>query len=165
MDTNNVLGEVLEKGQSTVQKTGKTVADSASNAVKSAVSQVAGQDQKEQSVQDNVQKANDKAQVAEMVKDLYAPSNPNVKAPSKEQSEAEKKARLANLRQKLHNEVYYEPLIAGQKAQEEERPAEKVEREKVQEMQDLKKKEDKKPAPLAVQRAQQSAEKFRGVSG
>lgn len=164
MDTNNVLGEILEKGQSAVQKSAKTVADSASNVVKTTASQATGQDQGEQNIQDNAQKANDKAQVADMVKDIYSPSNPNVKAPSKEQAEAEDKAKLVSLRQKLHDEVYYQPLIAGQKAQE-ERPAEKVEREKVQEMQDLQKKEDKKPTPLAVQRAQQSAEKFRGVSG
>ena len=164
MDKNGALGEILEKGQSAVQKSAKAAADSSSNLVKTAAGQIAGQNQGEQGIQDDAQKVTDKAQADDLVKDLYAPSNPNVKAPSKEQSEADKKAKLANLRQKLHDEVYYQPLIAGQKAQE-ERPAEKVEREKKQEMQDLRQKEDKKPKPLAVQRAQQSAEKFRGVSG
>lgn len=174
MNPNDVLGEILEKGQSVVQKTGKAVADSATGAVKTAVNQVvgdsgnqAGVNETNATVSDNQQVVSDKAQNDELVKELYAPSQPqngqNL-SPVEPQSESEEQARLASVRQKLHDEVYYLPLIHGKKAQE-ERPAEKVEKEKKQEMQDLQKKEAKKPAPIAVQRAQQSAEKFRGVSG
>lgn len=170
MDKNRVLGELLEQGQSVVQKTGKAVADSATGVVKTAAGQVAGDPNNQ--AKDNVvvpdQKANDKTQTDELVEELYAPSQPrngqNL-SPSEPQSKTEEQAKLANVRQKLHDEVYYEPLIHGQKAKQEERPAEKVEKEKKQEMADLQQKEAKKPAPIAVQRAQQSAEKFRGVSG
>jgi len=174
MDSNNVLSEVLEKGQSAVGKTGKAVVDSATGAAKAAVNQVAGDfgnqvgtNETNATVSDQQQTANDKAQTEELVKDLYAPSkskNTQNPIPAEPQSKSEEQARLASVRQKLHDEVYYQPLIQGKKTQE-ERPAEKVEKEKKQELHDLQKKEAKKPAPIAVQRAQQTAEKFRGVSG
>lgn len=172
MDKNGVLGEILEKGQSAVQKTGKTAADSAKSAVKTAVGQVAGDSNQpgpneiNGAVSDN-QTASDKAQNDEFVKELYAPSKPqnSQNTEDNQRAQTEEQAKLAGVRQKLHDEVYYQPLIQGQKARQEERPAEKVEREKKQEMQDLQKKETKKPGPIAVQRAQQTAEKFRGVSG
>jgi uncharacterized protein YjbJ (UPF0337 family) len=177
MDKNGILGEVLEKGQSIVQKTGKAAADSATGAVKTAAGQIVGDsssqtgaDETRSTVSDNQQSADDKVQVEELVKDLYAPSKPqntqNLQDPSlvKSQSKPEEQAKLASVRQKLHDEVYYDPLVNPAKPQE-ERPAEKVENEKKQEMTDLQQKEAKKPAPVAVQRAQQTAEKFRGVSG
>jgi len=62
MDKNRVLGELLEQGQSVVQKTGKAVADSATGVVKTAAGQVAGDPNNQ--AKDNVvvpdQKANDK---------------------------------------------------------------------------------------------------------
>jgi len=169
MNPNDVLGEVLEKGQSVVQKTGKAVADSTSGVVKVAAGQVAGdsnsQTEANAAVSDQ-QTASDKAQTDELVKELYAPSkSQDSQIPvDKQQSEKDAQAKLTSVRQKLHDEVYYQPLVNPQKPRE-ERPAEKVEREKKQEMQDLQKKEAKKPPPIAVQRAQQTAEKFRGVSG
>ena len=174
MNSNDILGEAMEKGQSAVKKTGKVVADSAAGAVKTAVNQVVGDSNQSGSnetnatVSDQQQVVSDKAQNDELVKELYAPSKPkNTQNPilAEPQSKPEEQAKLANVRQKLHDEVYYEPLIQGQKAKQEERPAEKVEKEKKQELVDLQKKEAKKPAPIAVQRAQQTAEKFRGVSG
>lgn len=173
MDSNNVLGEVLEKGQTVVQKTGKAASDSASNLAKTAAGQVAGDSNNQSGVDEtnatvsDQQAVNDKAQTEELVKGLYAPSKPQNNQDSQTvnpQSEQEKQAELARVRQKLHDEVYYQPLVQGKKAQE-ERPAEKIEKEKKQELQNLQKKEAKKPPPIAVQRAQQTAEKFRGVSG
>lgn len=169
MNPNDILGETIEKGQKTVKQVASATAGSVTGAVKTAVGQVAGDSK---SGKDNVpspdqQATSDKAQNDELVKELYAPSQPQngQNLPSAEpQSKTEEQAKLASIRQKLHDEVYYEPLIQGSKSQE-ERPAEKVEREKKQEMQNLQKKEAKKPAPIAVQRAQQTAEKFRGVSG
>ncbi len=169
MDKNGILGEVLEKGQSVVAKTGKITADSVTGAVKTAAGQVVGdsnnQDESSAAVS-NQKTASDRAETDELVKELYAPSKPqDGQTPTAEQqSEADAKAKLASVRQKLHDEVYYQPLINPANPQE-ERPAEKVEKEKKQEMQDLQQKEAKKPTPLAIQRAQQSAEKFRGVSG
>jgi hypothetical protein len=173
MDKNNALGEILEKGQTVVKNSGKAVVNSAAGMAKAAAGQVAGDanqsgsNEANTAIPDQEQVASDKAQTEELVKDLYAPSKPQSgqKPVVKPQSETEEKAKLASVRQKLHDEVYYQPLIQGQKSQQEERPTEKAEREKEQGLQDLQKKEAKKPAPIAVQRAQQTAEKFRGVSG
>lgn len=77
---------------------------------------------------------------------------------------SEEQKNLMELRNQLHREVYYDPTFNPVKKQE-ERPAEKVEMEKKQEMQDLQEKEDKKPAPLAVVREQNKAEQFRGAAG
>jgi len=172
MDTNNVLGELLEQGQSMAQKTGKAVADSAAGAVKTAVSQVTGVNSAQAGTNEgnaaptDQPSASDKAQTDELVKELYAPSNPQAAQDpvDKQQVEQDAQVKLQSIRQKLHQEVYYEPLVNPAR-QEEERPAEKVEREKQQELQDLQQKEAKKPAPIGVQMAQQSAEKFRGASG
>jgi len=76
----------------------------------------------------------------------------------------EEQKKLMELRNQLHKENYYDPTFNSVKKQE-ERPAEKVENEKKQEMADLQKKEEKKPPPLAVVREQNKAEQFRGVSG
>ncbi len=77
---------------------------------------------------------------------------------------SEEQKELMQLRQQLHKEVYYDPTFNPVKKQE-ERPAEKVEQEKKQEMMDLQEKEEKKPQPLAVTREQNKAEMFRGASG
>ncbi|MDO8583391.1 MAG: hypothetical protein Q7R51_02580 [bacterium] len=76
----------------------------------------------------------------------------------------EEQKELAQLRQQLHKQVYYDPTFNPVK-QQEERPAEKVENEKKKEMMDLQQKEDKKPQPLAVTREQNKAEQFRGAAG
>lgn len=76
----------------------------------------------------------------------------------------EEQKKLIELRQQLHKQTYYEPLVNPPKPKE-ERPAEKVEKEKKQEMQELQQKEAKKPPPLAVVREQNKAEMFRGASG
>ena len=171
MDSNNLLGEALEKGQSAVQNTGKIVAGSAMGGVKAVAGQILGDSSKSDTneadaVVSDRQSSDDKAQTDELVKELYAPSKfkNNQNPADKEQSEKDAQAELTAVRKKLHDEVYYQSLVNPPKPQE-ERPAEKVEKEKKQEMQDLQKKEAEKPAPIAVQRAQQSAEKFRGVAG
>ena len=171
MNPNDILGETIEKGQKTVKQVTSAAAGSITGAVKTAVGQVAGDPNQSGTNEANTvvsdqQAVSDKSQNKEFVKELYAPSksqdgqNPR----DHQQVQTEEQAQLASVRQKLHDEVYYQPLIQGTRSQE-ERPAEKVEREKKQDMQDLQEKEAKKPPSIAVQRAQQSAEKFRGVSG
>ncbi|MBF8249466.1 MAG: hypothetical protein HW400_67 [Candidatus Levybacteria bacterium] len=114
------------------------------------------------------------------LKDLYGKSdmsqdgavNPSADASAFVKTTVDKKAmadkeeqkKLIELRQQLHKDVYYDPTFNPVKKQE-ERPAEKVEAEKKQEMMDLQKKEDKKPQPLAVVREQNKAEMFRGAAG
>ncbi len=122
----------------------------------------------------------------EFIEDMYAPSDPQAaqqhgyggqvdpsgKKPSKffqqqiQQGKTPDEAQqLEVLRKKLHDEVYYIPLTKRQQRQEEERPAEKVEREKMEELKLEDEKKKKKPPPLAVQMASNKAEQFPGVSG
>lgn len=170
MNQNDVLGEILEQGQSLVKKGGKAVKSSVSDTVKAATGQVTGdngsQDNSGQSqdVQTGVDTVN-KAETEELVKGLYAKSKPGNQTAQTPQSvkEADDKQKLERLRQELHGQ-YYQKLVNRPKPKE-ERPAEKVEREDKQKMADLQEKAAKKPAPLAVQRAQQSTEKYRGPSG
>jgi len=80
----------------------------------------------------------------------------------------EEQKKLLELRDQLHKDTYYDPTFNRPKsppAGGKERPAEKVENEKKQEMQELQKKEEKKAPPLAVQRERNKAEMFRGPSG
>jgi hypothetical protein len=79
----------------------------------------------------------------------------------------EEQKKLMELRNQLHKDFYYDPTFNQKNppAGEEERPAEKIELEKKQEMMDLQKKEEKKPPPLAVVREQNKAEQFRGAAG
>mgnify|MGYP001618472979 CR=1 FL=1 len=161
MNTNSVVGEILETGVSAVKQTGKTVAGAVSDTGKAAASQVTGRSKDTQDIVKSLyaesEKEKDKSQRVE-VQD------------SNDQSEntpegLDKKKKLEELRQELHNEVYYDPLVNPPKPQrEEERPAEKVEREEMEEIQDLQKKEKEKPPPL-VQRTQQRVEKLPGASG
>ncbi len=174
MNQDDVLGEVLEKGQSTVQKTGKAVSDVAVNAVKAVTGQVTGSDASGQqmeanaSPQDQASQADAQAQVKDMVKDLYAPSAPQSGEPvmSKEQIEEADRVKLEQVKQQLHNEVYYGPLIkrAEGASKEEERPAERVERQEMQEIDAEQKKEKKKP-DFALQREQRRAEVKGGIGG
>ncbi|MEK7517322.1 MAG: hypothetical protein AAB583_02140 [Patescibacteria group bacterium] len=96
-------------------------------------------------------------------------NNPHDEKPTEfERQIADKSPReqkeLLELRRDLHKQVYYDPTFNPPQKQE-ERPAEKAESQKKQEMAELEKKEEKKPPPLAVQREQNKAEMFRGVSG
>jgi len=109
----------------------------------------------------------DKKATEEVVKHLYGvnektattESTASNAAAQREQDKKEIEKKRAQLR--AHQE-YFQSLTTPKP--KEERPAEKVEREKKQEMVDLQKKEKKKP-PILVQRAQQSVEKFRGTAG
>ena len=106
------------------------------------------------------------------LRDLYGrdkTANPSDKKPTefedqiKDKSPEEQK-KLLELRSQLHKENYYDPTFNRPQKQE-ERPAEKVENEKKQEMQDLQQKDAKKPPPLAVVREQNKTEIFRGTAG
>src|SRR3989344_5862594 len=92
-------------------------------------------------------------------KDLYGPSNKKTQqnqqqqqqqpgndssntpqTPEEAAKQAEEKKKMAELAAKLHDEVYYQPLINPRRDKPEERPAEKVEKEKQQEMVELEEK-------------------------
>lgn len=163
MNKAGVLEEVLETGGSKSKQAGKSILGAISDTAKATASQITGVQNKD---------------TEDIVKSLYAKNDENGKqTPPKSASQnpqqpedntpqgIDKKKKLEELRRELHREVYYDPLINPKKPQrEEERPAEKVEREKKEEMIDLQEKKKKEPPPL-VQRTQQRVEKFPGASG
>lgn len=161
----NILGGTLEVIK---EETGKTV--------KTAVSQVTGkqnapgQSQKQakkpqshqppsESVQSKISKP---GETKSFVKSLYGQDKAQITQGEVAQKELEDKQKKEALRQRLHSE-YYQTLTNPPK-QQEERPVEKVEREKKQEMAELEQKKAKKPPPL-IQRARERVEKFPGASG
>lgn len=158
--------EALEAGISLLKRAGKSAGHIASDTAKAVVSQTGMPIANDQVTQD-------------FVKDLYAPGgkkqnsanttqspqNSNQDDTTGSQKSAQEQQDLQALRKKLHNEVYYHKLINPNQGQTEERPAEKVEREKQQEMVDLQEKEKEKPTPIAVIRAQNATEQFRGSGG
>ncbi len=162
MGNDTVFEEVLETGGSKAKQAGKSTIGAISDAGKAAASQIAGV--RDKNTQD-------------VVKELYGKTDQNTDSASdksvnqnSQQPEdntpqgIEKKKKLEELRQQLHREVYYDPLVNLPKQKEEEKPAEKIEREKMQEMQDLQKKEKDKPPPL-IQKTQQGVEKYPGAGG
>lgn len=162
------LEDALETGVSGAKRGAKTVASAVSDTGKSAVSQITGQ---------NLSAGRQGEDTKDIVKSLYVQSDQNTDQPSnksaRENSQQpedntpqglEKKKKLEELRAQLHQEVYYDPLVNPHKPKEEERPAEKVEKEEHEEMIELAEKKKKEPPPL-VQKTQQRVEKFPGASG
>ena len=154
------LEEALEVGISGAKKTGKAAANAVSDTAQTASSQITGRSKDTQDIVESLygksEKGKDKSQRVEVQGSNDQPKNTP--------EDLEKKKKLQELRQQLHNEVYYDPLVNPPKPKEEERPAEKVEREEMKEIQDFQKKEKEKP-PLLVTRNQQRGEKFPGQSG
>lgn len=166
MDTSTLVGEVLESGGTAIKQTGKAASNAISDTAKAAVSQITG------SQGDNSAPPSD-IDAKDIVSSLYEKSqsqNTNlqqVPKPANAPTGSQKKTpdELANLelvRKELHA-AYYQSLTNPPKPQE-ERPAEKVEREEKQDLVDLQQKQMEKPPPL-VQRAAQRVEKFPGASG
>ena len=157
-DNQGILGEILEQGASIVKQTVKQTAKLPSDLAKTAAGQVGGQ----------TPSADEKA-TAEFVKDLYGADDQSNKKPATTETQkgteaqrVEKEQKIEKLRQELHSK-YYQRTFNPPK-QQEERPAEKVEKEKREEMIDLQEKEKKKP-PVLVQRARERVEKYPGASG
>lgn len=176
MSKSGVIGaeEALESGVSLTKKAGKGIAKSASDTAKAATSQLGittasdqdtkdfvkdlyGQGSKKQLTTNNQNSQNTSAQSSSQKTSDDAGS---LKSPEEQQKLAEVRTKL----QKRHDEVYYQPLINPSKPPE-ERPAEKVENEKQEEMQELEVKKKEKPPPLAIQRGQTKAERFPGGGG
>ncbi len=153
--------EALESGISLIKKSGKVATAAVSDSVKAAGSQISGRSQDTQDIVKSLYSESDE----NLDQNSNKTSNQNPQQPEDNTPEGlEKKKKLAELRQQLHNEVYYDPLVNPPKPKEEERPAEKVEKEKQKEMIELEEKKKKEPPPL-VAKAQQRVEKFPGASG
>lgn len=184
MDDTTILGQL---GQ-TAKKVGEQIVKIPEEGLKDAGEQIGFNRTKNPDQQVNLQQKqwqSDEERI-KFLKDLYGKSdmskdradasknlNKEAKKPSEFQEQIankppEEQKKLMELRQQLHKENYYDPTFNPPKnspAGGEERPAEKIEQEKKQEMQDLQQKDAKKPPPLAVVREQNKAEMFRGVAG
>ncbi len=172
--TDDVLGQVGNLGK----QVGTTLVDESKKMVKTGAVQVgmpevvlekkpevAGV---EKAVQKKPEEVLQNKDTEDFVKELYKESSSTELPKEGLQKEAnvktlEEKQKIAQLRNQLHGK-YYQELVNRPK-QQEERPLEKVEREKQEEGWELKEKEAKKPQPLAVTQAANKTEKFPGASG
>lgn len=153
-----VAEELKDTGKAIVKEVGRVPGDSAQSIVSQAADIEAPQKEVEQS------RAKDSE---EITKHLYAKSSQNLTevAPKEliEQKTEEKKKAVREQLKKAAHASYYQGLVNRPKPQE-ERPAEKVEREKKEDRWKLEEKKAKEK-PIAVSRAQQSVEKYRGSAG
>jgi hypothetical protein len=161
-----VLGGIVEEVAEELKDTGKAIIKEVGrvpgDVVQSGVSQAVDIQQPEKEVEDS--RARDSKEITNHLyaKSSQAPAEVEPREILEEKAEQKKKA----VREQLKNEAharYYQTLVNRPKAPE-EKPAERVERQK---MEDLKEKDEKekKKKPIVVQRAQQSVEKYRGAAG
>lgn len=177
MDKNSNLGQILEQGQAVTKSTISDVAKSVKNQVVGEESSPDNSIQKSQQVSLTTGTNEDTLsaeRTREVVKDFYAPSEPQSQANATPQNDNEKITKVREELQKakqsageLHRSVYYDPLFAyeNKKSQEEERPSEKAEKEKMQDLEVDSKEKTKRDQDIAVQRAQTKTEMHPGVSG
>jgi len=166
MNDDNILGGVLNQlGQTAKKAVQQVVKLPAASAEGSGPLRSEASEPKEEKKQ---QWQSDEERV-KFLKGLYGKSDASQdeslrvnKNANPSDKSAEEQKNLLELRQQLHKEVYYDPTFNPVKKQE-ERPAERVENEKKQEMQDLQQKEAQKPPPLAIQRAAQRVENLPGA--
>lgn len=178
MNPNDVLGELIEKGQTAASNAAKSAVSDISDSVSGQIglkneptakaqTQVQGQPQDQAGQQgETVQVQTERTR--EMVREFYSPSSDL--SQTNPQKAATEDQQLAAVRQKLyqeqHNETYYNPLFAYEhNLNKTESKVEELEREDKEKMMDLQQKEADKPPPLAVQRAQTHIEVNPGIAG
>lgn len=170
MSANSILDETFEQLVETGKQTGQTLAKTPSDFAKAAATQIkpaAGGGPFDANEQKSLGAESDR-QAQEEIKELYGvnESNPILSPEALQQKKAQTASsdeqKVAQLRQQLHKNTYYQPLITPK---QEERPAEKIEREEKQERWALQKEEAKKSQPISVQMAANRTEQFRGTSG
>ncbi len=170
MDNNSIVGELLEVGQSVVKKAGdqvKTIAQSTTQQISG--SQMVGQAPSADASHNPLGPGIEQNQSQQKPQATQGGVNPLSQMFSgAPQQSPEIEAKLAATRKKLqmelHKENYYDPTFNPPKPREEP-VADKLEREKQQEMMELQKKEESKPAPMALNQAQRTTEMNRGASG
>jgi len=173
MDKIGFFGEMLEKGQQTVQKTAKSVVSDVSDSVAGQI----GIGGKSESSPDNQGNAAGQAQTAgvqnqasteapmpqaastedtkQLVKEFYAPSSdlpenltPELSQQMQQKAQMEAQQKLANLRHELHRGEYYDPLIAHEtkteEQEEDESAAKRVEKQEQEEEQKKQQLDEKK---------------------
>lgn len=163
--------ELLEKGKQTTSDAVKTTVSDVATSVSDQVgitneTNSSSQGQNTNQGEPQQQNSGETQRTKEMIKDFYSPSEDYVQTGATQAQTDEQ--RLTSVRQKLHqeqhNEVYYNQLISYEQSRSEERPAEKIER---QQMEELQLKEEKKQTglPVAVQIAQTHTETSPGIRG
>ncbi|MCL5432735.1 MAG: hypothetical protein M1524_01300 [Patescibacteria group bacterium] len=182
----DIAGEMLEQGQAATKQVGKQIVNAPSDLAKTAGSQITGgSDQPAQAPNEPStiqQNADQTKQTQDVVKSLYGVGDKNTNQSSSQQSQQnqirkiteehpektpEELQKLQKLRQELHQTTYYQPLTNPPKPPE-ERQGEKIQKEEEEKkkMEELQiKEEKKKEPPVAVQRAKNKTEMFRGASG
>lgn len=112
----------------------------------------------------------------DMLKGIYASTNPQSglnefgqqgspdQKTAQEQTEIEKARKELHELKQQHKETYYNPTF-NQPPKQEERPAEKIEREEQEKEVELQEQQKNEPPPLALDRAKKATESFRGVRG
>ena len=136
MDKGGVLGNVLESIKEEVKEDLKVVSEQVGVAKKSARGRLSSGQKETKTVQTETDEERKK-----LLESMYE-GNPMTEE-QKKQQELEDEQKKQALRQRLHSE-YYQRLTNPPRVQE-ERPAEKVEREKKEDRWELQKKETKKP--------------------
>ncbi len=172
--------EMLEEGKSLVKKTTDQAVKQVKTTVQTAASQVTGVSNAQtpnggQGVDFGTVSSDQSSK--DFVKDLYKPSAQqstqvsqqivtNSQQPgSDDQKSLEETRKKIKLLNEQHTNVYYKPTFDPDRKKEEEKPAEKVEREEQEKLQQLQLDDKEKLPPLAVTRAQTSAENKVGFSG
>jgi len=151
-DKMGMFGEMLEKGQQTVQNTVKSAIsdvagsvggqlgvkneaspDAQGNTQTQQTQQGNGQNQPQLPSEATIPQAVNSAETNELVKEFYAPSDDigaGVSSPDSPEEQAKTQQEIAKLRQELHKGTYYDPLIAYENkkknGEEEEGAAERV---------------------------------------
>jgi len=173
------FGEILEQGQQVATNAVKSaVSDTADTVsgqigIKNEIANTAAVGQQNQSNFQNqisnmdtsssvISKGDNirSEQTTDMIRDFYSPSVDGGALSSKPQNqeEYETQQKLLKVRQSLHDETYYNPLFAYEHKKE-ERPAEVAEKDEEQKkMIEFEQKKQDNNIPLAVLRAQTSAE-------
>ena len=164
--------QLLEQGKSashnavktTVSDISTTVSDQVGMANETNSSNNQGQVPRQEPAANEVLVENQRTR--ELIKDFYSPSEDNVAGASQvPQTDDQKLAAVRQkLHQELHNEVYYQNLISYEQSKPEERPAEKVERQEMEELQ-IKQQKQQAELPIAVKMAQTHTETSPGIAG
>lgn len=177
------LGEAVETLGSAAGHTVKTAAQASGQVVQDIGSQIGMPTPAAQGT--NETQSNTSAQnptpvrtkdTEEMLKGIYNPTHPQAGLnplgghESPDQKTAQEQHGIETARKELnelkeqHKETYYDPTFNRPEPQE-ERPLEKAEREEQEKMTELREQEKDETPPLAVQRAKNTTERFRGASG
>lgn len=165
--------QVLEQGKSASVNAVKTTVSDISTTVSDQVgisnetnSTTQNQNQQRQEPINTALEENQRTR--ELISDFYSPSEDYAVKNSQTVPQTDDQ-KLAEVRQKLHqelhNEVYYQNLISYEQSKPEERPAEKMERQEMEELQIKQQKQQTQELPVAVRMAQTHTETNPGIAG